>query len=135
MSELHNDVASANVADTSTRTITLTIDYGNGAQKSFAGIPWQQPDGILEVLKAASSISPGLVYETHGGGFTRGGQQPISIASIDGVAAGQDKQWLVWVNNQLTGSKFTEEESHPEFMAPLVINPGDVIAFKLAAGS
>src|SRR5712692_8134782 len=98
MSEQQSDAATN--TSTSPGAVALTIDYSNGAQKSFAVIPWTQEIDVLEVLRTAGSINPGLVFEFN---VTlqsdRAGRKRGFIASIDGVKADQTNQkWLLWIN-------------------------------------
>ena len=37
-------------------SVGLIIDYSNGVQKSFMGIPWNEGMEIIALLKAAGSI-------------------------------------------------------------------------------
>src|SRR5215471_10951251 len=87
--------------------VTLTVDYSNGAIRSFAGLPWAQGTDVLGVLRAAGSKNPKLIFE-----FTvtlqsdRAGRQRGFIASIDGVKADQiNQKWLLWVNDRFIGNE------------------------------
>jgi hypothetical protein len=132
VSEQQNDAATDTTA-TSLGAVALTIDYSNGAQKSFAVIPSTPGLDVLEVLRAAGSINPGLVFEFK---VTlksdRAGRQRGFIASIDGVKADQAHQkWLLWINDRFVGNELA---TTGQFGAGTEVNRGDVLAFKLVAG-
>jgi hypothetical protein len=116
---------------TSPGAVALTIDYSNGAQKSFAVISCPQEElDILGVLRAAGLIKPGLVFK-----FTvtlksdRLGRQRGFIASIDGVKAGQTNQWQLWINDRFVGAELITKG---QFGAGTSVHPGDVLVLKLA---
>ena len=132
MSKEQND-AVTDMTSTSPGAVALTIDYGNGAHKSFAVIPWKEGIDVLDVLRTARSIEPGLVFE-----FSvtlpsdRAGRQRGFIASIDGVKADQTNQkWLVWINDRLVGNELA---TAGEFGAGTSVNRADVLALKLTTG-
>ena len=59
--------------------VSLVVDYGNGAMKTFMNLPWTQLMTIPDVLAAAGGGPPGLLVED----FTdRGGRRVVR--SIDG---------------------------------------------------
>lgn len=129
MSEQQYEASDA--TSTPPETVTLIIDYGNGEQKSFTAIPWKQEMDVLEVLQAAGSIEPGLVFEFR---VTlesdRAGRQWGIIASIDGVEADQtNQQWLTWINGRSEGNELAATGRFAAG-APQVA-AGDVISLKL----
>ena len=84
---------------TTNGAVALIIDYSNGVQKSFVGIPWKHDMAVFDALQAADSISPGLTFEFAKSAVDRGGRDVGSVVSIDGVGADQpDQKWLIWVN-------------------------------------
>lgn len=131
MSKQKND---ADNVSTSPGAVALTIDYSNGAQKSFTVIPWMQETDVFGVLGAAGSINPGLVFE-----FSvtlqsdRSGRQRGFIASIDGVEADQTKnqKWLLWINDRFVGNELATKG---EFGVGTQVEKGDRLVLKLVAG-
>jgi hypothetical protein len=131
MSDQQNDVAATTGA--SPGAVALTVDYSNGAQKLFAVIPLTQDTDVLDVLRAAGSIQPGLVFEFN---VTlpsdRAGRQKGFIASIDSVKADQTNQkWLLWINDRFVGNELT---TNGEFLVGTQVKKGDVLVIKLVAG-
>ena len=77
-------------------TVSLTIDYSNGSQKSFATIPWRDHMTILEALEAAGKIPPGLVTKF---GSSRNGS--VINLTLDGVPGeGLTGEWSIWINER-----------------------------------
>jgi hypothetical protein len=83
--------------------VNLTINYGNGAQKSFSDLPFEavalppQPHGAVhvhDVLLHARELAPGLNFSINEGASNRAGLVTVVITQIDGV----DGLWQVAVN-------------------------------------
>ncbi|MCP4329068.1 MAG: hypothetical protein GY791_11590 [Alphaproteobacteria bacterium] len=93
-------------------SVTLTIEYGNGAQKIFAELPFKvttlppQPNGAVHVhdaLHHAAAVAPGLDFSIeeqwlggNEGSTNRAGLVPLAITEIDGVGG----PWQVTINAQ-----------------------------------
>ena len=76
-------------------TVRLTIDYGDGVQKVFAGIPWQEGQTVLAALEAAGKHPRGIKVEHRGTGAT------AFVTSIDGQKnEGTGRNWLYEVNGK-----------------------------------
>jgi hypothetical protein len=132
--EMNGKQDNAKSADATNGAVALIVDYSNGVQKSFVGIPWKHDMAVFDALEAAGSISPGLTFEFAKSGVDRGGRDIGSILSIDGLGADQpDQKWLVWVNREFFGTELRTVGTHAKSGLPAV-EPGDVIALKLAAG-
>ena len=117
---------------TTGNTISLTIDYSNGAQKSFNNIPCQQSVTVLDVLAQMQSAKPGLQYEFSPEFTDRAGREVGRIISIDGVTAESDQQhWLVWINQNYCGHELRGDGINAG--TPRV-KAGDVITLKLSSG-
>src|SRR5215207_2366342 len=132
MTEQRNDAA-PDVTSTSNEAVVLTIDYGNGAQKRFADISCPKGMDVLEVLQAAGSINPGLIFEfsetLHS---DRVGRQWGVIASIDGVKADEANQkWLVRINDRFETNKFSLSHEGAMRDAEPLVNAGDVVELRL----
>jgi len=125
------------VGETSNATgsgaVALTIDYSNGAQKSFKFIPWRPEMDFLEVLKSANSINPGLTFEFHATlPSDRAGRARGFIASLDGMKADQtSRKWLLWINDTFIGNELA---TRGQFGAGTEVNQGDVVLLKLVSG-
>ena len=136
MSEQEHIEKLTDTAQASGGAVSLIIDYSNGVQKNFAGIPWKRDMAVLDLLQAASSANPGLKFEFVKSFVDRGGRDVGSVVSIDEVKAdNRDQKWLVWVNSKFIGTELRRvtAESVTKFGEP-GIEPGDFIVFKLSAG-
>ena len=84
-------------------SVSLEVDYGNGARRSWAALPWTQGMSVLDALVAAAAFRPGLTYEL------RGTDQAALVTSIDGLLNLGDggRNWLYSVD----GERGDEERS------------------------
>ena len=136
MSEQEHIEKLADTAQASGGAVSLIIDYSNGVQKIFAGIPWKREMAVLDLLKAAGSANPGLKFEFVKSFVDRGGREVGSVVSIDEVKAdNRDQKWLVWVNSKFIGTELRRvtADSVTKFGEP-GIEPGDFIVLKLSTG-
>jgi hypothetical protein len=113
-------------------TVSLTIDYSNGSQKSLATIPWSKHLTILEALQAAEKIPPGLVVEF---GSSRNGS--VISLSLDGVPnEGLAGEWSIWVNQRPGPERLGTTTSfgfNPDSRPENELKAGDHILAKLVA--
>lgn len=76
-------------------TVRLTIDYGDGVQKVFAAIAWQEGQTVLAALEDAAKHPRGIKFEHRGAGAT------AFVISIDGQKnEGAGRNWLYEVNGK-----------------------------------
>ena len=93
-------VALAGVANThaqeQTQTVKLTIDYGDGVQKTFLNLEWKEKLTVFAGLQAAEKHPRGIKLEHSGSGDT------IFIKAIDDAAnEGQGgRNWRYSVNGE-----------------------------------
>ena len=84
------------VAGGSEDTVRLIVDYGDGASKTVANLPWAKGNTILDAMKAATTRSHGISFSYTGSGdsavLTR-----IDDVQNQGGGAGK-KNWQYWVN-------------------------------------
>ena len=75
-------------------TVSLAIDFGNGAKRQFTGLEWYEQMTVGELMSTASRRSPGLDFEVRGSG------EMTLLTSLDGVANGEGngRYWLYEVN-------------------------------------
>jgi hypothetical protein len=111
---------------------SLTIDYSNGVQKSFAGIACSEDTDVLAILQVAESTKPGLAFK-----FTvtlvsdRVGRKRGFISSIDGVKADpKNQKWLLWINDRLIGNELA---TNGQFGPGTTVHSGDALLFKLVS--
>lgn len=77
----------------------MTIDYGDGVEKTFTQIPWREGQTVWNLLEAASKHPRGIRIEKRGSGST------TLIVEIDGLrnegAGGDSRNWLFTVNSKM----------------------------------
>ena len=113
-------------------TVTLTIDYSNGALKQFSTIPWKKGQTILGAIQASEAISPGASIRF---GSDRSGH--VLGLVIDEMPRGETaaSDWVVWVNAKPFPGRLGTETSfgfHPEEREDNLLNPGDQVLIKLS---
>jgi hypothetical protein len=81
-------------------TVRLTIDYGDGVQKTFVALPWRNQMTVFDALKEAEQHERGIRVQHTGSGVT------IFITSIDGLdnEGARGRNWRYTVNDQPAGS-------------------------------
>ncbi|MCG6985802.1 MAG: hypothetical protein LJE61_11475 [Thiocapsa sp.] len=127
-------------------SLSLTIDYGNGAQKTFGKVdvgPLAEPVGgrpdeldVFDVLDAAARMEPGLEYEFKVTlASDRAGNEGGHILSVDGVS-GENASWQVCVNRK-PGVVQLRRPTPGSFQprGEPRIEDGDAIALRLIGGS
>jgi len=139
MNEQKNSTESSKPPEVLQGAVALIVDYSNGVQKIFTGIPWKPNMSVLDALEAAGSISPGVAFEYEEEVMDRGGNMVGHINSIDEVRAGSDdSHWRVWVNQHLTDSVDLRMATPTgielgNFGSPQ-IRPGVTVLLKLSTG-
>jgi len=118
--------------ETARGMVQVVIDYSNGVQKSFSGIPWKPEMDILAVMEAAKSIPPGLTFEA-----SSRRDASVGIDVIDGVGGGLGVEWLAWVNSRFVGRRVEpggvgSEERQQRLRGAPVLKSGDTIFLKLS---
>jgi hypothetical protein len=114
-------------------TVSLTIDYSNGAQKHLGNIPWTKELTILGAIQASEGLVPGttISFGSDRSGHTLG-------LRIDGLPAetADASKWSVWVNATpfKGGDRLGTETSfgfHPDEREANLLKPGDHVVMKL----
>jgi len=97
-------------------TVSVAIDFGNGAERRFAALPWREGMTVLEAMQAAGDFHPGVTIAYRGDGDT------AFMTAIDGVAnAGAGGgNWIYEIN----GEKPTES------MGLATLEPGDALLWR-----
>ncbi len=84
------------VAQEPATSVRLTIDYGDGVQKSYSSLPWKEKMTVFDALQAAEKHPRGIQLDYSGSGET------IFIKAIDDArnegAGGSN--WRYQVNDQ-----------------------------------
>jgi hypothetical protein len=77
------------------KTIRLTIDYGDGVQKVFRSLPWQERMTVFGALQGAARHPRGIKFEHRGSGAT------TFVTAIDDVTnEGRGRNWIYEVNDK-----------------------------------
>lgn len=97
------------------KVVQLTIDYGDGVQKTFTGLEWKEKQTVLDVLQLAEKHPRGIKFKHRGSGAT------ALVIAIDDVAnkAGGNS-WLYEVNGRLADRSCGVYE----------VEPGDKLLWK-----
>lgn len=80
-----------------TAVVTLTVDYGDGAQKRFPAIPWKAKMNVVNALDWAGKHPRGIKFTQRGRGAL------TMITQIDDLKNGgaDDRNWVFRVNDKL----------------------------------
>ena len=77
-------------------TVRLTIDYGDGVQKVFTGLSWEEGATVFAALQAATKHPRGIKMTHQGSGPT------TLVTAIDDLKnEGRGRNWLFEVNGKL----------------------------------
>lgn len=102
-------------AEPSEKIVTLTIDFGDGVQKRFTQLPWNDKLTVLGALELAAKHHRGVKFTQRGSGET------AFVDSIDGLKdQRQGKAWIYSINDR-TGEKSA---------GIAALAPGDAILWK-----
>jgi len=100
----------------SAQVVTLTVDYGDGAQKRFVEIPWKTEMTVGDATDAADKHPRGIEIEVRGKGETA-----ILLRIDDLRNAGADgTNWVYRVNDKLGDRSFSV----------FSLNPGDDVLWR-----
>ncbi len=81
--------------------ITLVIDYGTGAKKTFTGIAHQPDMNVVDVMNAAATMAPGVEFAVEVAEFvSRAGLANASFRAIDGVENRQSGGWQLLIDGE-----------------------------------
>ncbi|MDA0658504.1 MAG: DUF4430 domain-containing protein [Planctomycetota bacterium] len=96
--------------------VRLVIDYGDGVQKHFVGLPYFEGMTVHDLLLAASQHGRGIRFQT------RGEESTAFLVEIDGVVnSGSDGlNWVYRVNDKVADQGF----------ATYVLSAGDTVLWK-----
>jgi len=77
-------------------SVKLSIDFGNGAQRTFERLPWQESMTVADLMILAHDFCPGIQFEAQGEG------KMAFLDSLEGVANGgaDQRNWLYRVNGK-----------------------------------
>ena len=77
-------------------TVSLTIDFSNGARREFAALPWKEGLTLGDLMRAARDFRPGIRYTQDGEG------EMAFLTSLEGVAneGGAGRYWFYAVDDR-----------------------------------
>jgi len=89
-------LATAAAAQENAPAVRLTIDYGDGVQKTFAAISWKDKMTVFDALKAAEQHPRGIRISHTGTGET------VFVKAIDDCEneGAESRNWRYTVNDQ-----------------------------------
>jgi hypothetical protein len=78
------------------QSVSLAVDFGNGAVRRFAALPWRRGMTVLDLLERAAAYRPGLSFRKIGSG------EKAFVTHIDKMASNEKEgqYWQFWVNDQ-----------------------------------
>lgn len=87
-------------------TVQLEIDFGNGAKRQIAALPWEPEMTVVDVLESAREFRPAVEFTQQGegaGGF---------LTSLEGLAneGGGRRNWRFFVNDRPGETSFCVAE-------------------------
>jgi len=84
------------LAEEAAKTVRLTIDYGDGVEKTFSSLPWKEKMTVFDALQAAEKHPRGIRLSHTGSG------EKTFITALDGLEnQGADgANWRYEVNGQ-----------------------------------
>lgn len=79
------------------KLVTLTVDYGDGAQKKYTAVPWQKGMTVMAAMQWANKHPHGVDFVSRGTGAT------TMLTQIDDLKnrGGDSKNWIFRVNDKL----------------------------------
>jgi hypothetical protein len=113
-------------------TVSLTIDYSNGAQKHFSNIPWEKGLTLLGAIEAIAAIPPGAAISSFSDRSGHAIGLHIDEMPREDTAA---SEWVIWVNARPFTRRLGTDTSfgfHPDEREANLLNPGDSVLIKLS---
>ena len=83
-------------------TVRLEIDFGNGASREFAALPWQPEMTVGDVMETARDFRPAIRFTQQGEG------ESGFLTSLEGVAneGSGERNWRFSVNDRIGETSF-----------------------------
>lgn len=103
------------------QTVSLTIDFGNGARREFDALPWTEGLTLGKLMRQAARFRPSLTYSQKGEG------EMAFLTSLEGVAnAGAGgRYWFYAVNDARGEVSFEIQPLQPDDRVLWVFKPAD----------
>jgi len=95
-------------AGSAEETVRLIVDYGDGAAKTIANLPWAKGNTVFDVMKEATSRPHGISFS-----YTGAGSDAV-LTKIDDVqnegGGAEKKNWRYLVNGNYSDRSFASFE-------------------------
>lgn len=103
------------------QTVSLTIDFGNGARREFDALPWSEGLTLGKLMRQAAAFRPGLTYTQKGLG------EMTYLTSLEGVANDGDngRYWFYSVDDARGKVSFEIQPLQPAARVLWVFQPAD----------
>ena len=84
------------------QSVSLVIDFGNGAERSFESLSWQSGLTVQGLLEAATQFRPGITFAFVGEG------KSAFLTHIDGLVndGAGGRHWQFWINEKRADRSF-----------------------------
>ena len=101
------------------KTVSLAIDFGNGAGREFAALAWRDGMTVADLMGAASQFRPPLVFSGRGEG------ELTFITTIEGISSEgrEGRNWILSIGG----------EKSPTGAGGVSLQPGDAVLWKYEA--
>ncbi len=100
------------------KSVELTVDYGDGVQKRFTALDWQEGLTVLDAMRAAKKYKRGIDFQTEGEA------EMNMLVALDGQknegGGGTSKNWVYRVNGKLAHKSFAIQS----------LSAGDVVLWR-----
>ncbi len=105
-------VATGPTAGSSEDTVRLIVDYGDGASKTVASLPWAKGYTVLDAMMAATTRPHGISFSYTGSGDSAV-LTKIDDVQNEGGGAGR-KNWQYWISGTYGDRSFAVFELQAE---------------------
>jgi len=91
------------------QSVSLAIDFGNGARRDFAALPWSQGMTVGDALMMAQDFRPGVTFAQQGEG------EMALLTTLDGVANDPaiGRFWMYDVDGKAGDVSFARQPLNP----------------------
>ncbi|MBN1852764.1 MAG: DUF4430 domain-containing protein [Pirellulales bacterium] len=98
------------------KTVSLEIDFGNGATRKFHTLPWHDGMTVMDLMESAAAYRPGLRFSSRGAG------ESAYLTAIDGITNENHggRNWIFYLR----------DTPSPQGMGRQRLEPGDAILWK-----
>ena len=90
-------------------TVALAIDFGNGARREFAALPWSRGMTVGELMRQARRFRPAIAFTQQGAG------DKAFLTSLEGVTnqGGDGRYWTYQIDHRPAKMSFDVQPLAP----------------------